>query len=229
MTEAPVSARVQALQSRLGYHFSDTTLLVRALTHRSAGATHNERLEFLGDSWVNHLVAQALFNRFSEAREGELTRMRSRLVRGSYLSGIAKRLELGDALVLGVGERKSGGRHRDSILADTLEAIAAAVLLDGGPTVAAEVVLGWFKADLEGITSETRKDNKTLLQEWLQARKLPLPCYELVSVEGPDHDQVFDVNCAIAGAKHPYRGRGSSRRDAEQAAAGNALEGLLGG
>ena len=227
MTRAVQPHRLQALQSRLGHQFADEALLIAALTHRSASGSNNERLEFLGDSWVNHVVANDLYQRFPQASEGDLTRMRSRLVRGTYLAGIAKSLGLGDALILGVGERKSGGRHRDSILADALEAVAAAVLLDGGPAVASEAVLRWFGASLQQVSAETDKDNKTPLQEWLQARTLPLPQYDLVTVLGPDHEQVFEVDCTCAGTDQASRGQGGSRREAEQAAAAAALEALL--
>lgn len=227
MTHAVQPHRLRVLQSRLGHQFADEGLLIAALTHRSASGSNNERLEFLGDSWVNHVVANDLYQRFPRASEGDLTRMRSRLVRGTYLAGIAKNLGLGDALILGVGERKSGGRHRDSILADALEAVAAAVLLDGGPALASEVVLGWFGASLQEVSTETEKDSKTRLQEWLQARQLPLPQYELVAVRGPDHEQVFEVDCRCTGTDRANRGQGGSRREAEQAAAAAALEVLL--
>jgi ribonuclease-3 len=217
------SPQLLSLQNRLGYSFQDLQILKLALTHRSAGRTNNERLEFLGDSFVNHVIAQRLYLQFPKASEGQLTRLRSKLVRGTFLAALGEKYALGECLTLGVGERKSGGRHRASILADTVEAIAGAMLLDAGYDNAAPVILHWFADALGELQVDGDKDSKTLLQEWLQARNLPLPSYDLVSVEGPDHAQEFEVVCLINGQKNAFSGRGSSRRNAEQQAASVAI------
>lgn len=226
MTSGRDRIRREQLEARLGYTFSDAALLQLALTHRSAGKHNNERLEFLGDSLVNHVVAQALYQKFPSAREGQLSRLRAKLVRGSYLAVIAGRLQLGDVLILGTGERKSGGRHRDSILADALEAVAGAVLLDSSAETARDVVLKWFESSLSTLTLADERDAKTRLQEWLQGRGHALPQYELVSVTGADHDQRFEVTCVVAPLSSPVSGEGKSRREAEQAAAAQVLEEL---
>jgi ribonuclease-3 len=217
------SPQLLSLQNRLGYSFQDLQILKLALTHRSAGRSNNERLEFLGDSFVNHVIAQRLYVQFPKASEGQLTRLRSNLVRGTFLAALGEKYALGECLTLGVGERKSGGRHRASILADTVEAIAGAMLLDAGYENAAPVILKWFADALGELQVDADKDSKTLLQEWLQARNLPLPSYDLVSVEGPDHAQEFEVACLINGQKNAFSGRGSSRRNAEQQAASVAI------
>ncbi len=215
------------LKQALGYEFTDSGLLELALTHRSAGNRNNERLEFLGDSIVNHVVAEYLFQRFPEAREGEMSRMRAALVRGDTLAELARDLKLGDHLVLGAGERKSGGRRRGSILADALEAVAGAVLLDSDVDTCRRCVLAWYGERLAAISLENdAKDPKTRLQEFLQARRNPLPEYELLGVLGDDHNQQFHVACRLARPSLLVEGAGSSRRKAEQAAARNALERL---
>jgi len=219
----------RALESRIGHRFEDHQLLRQALTHRSAGRDNNERLEFLGDSLVNHVVAAQLFEHFPDASEGQLTRLRSKLVRGTFLASIGRTLGLAECLVLGAGERKSGGRHRDGILADAVEAIAGAVLLDAGYVTAASVVLGWFDDGLNTIELDEEKDSKTRLQEWLQARNAALPSYELREVVGPDHAQQFEVACHAEGLGVACVGRGSSRRNAEQQAATLALAALQDG
>ncbi len=217
------------LQQALGYEFTDSGLLELALTHRSAGNRNNERLEFLGDSIVNHVIAEYLFQRFPEAREGEMSRMRAALVRGDTLAELARDLKLGDHLVLGAGERKSGGRRRGSILADALEALAGAVLLDSDVDTCRRCVLAWYGERLAAISLENdAKDPKTRLQEFLQARQSPLPDYQLVRVEGEDHDQRFHVACQLAKPTLRSEGSGSSRRRAEQAAAEAALRELQG-
>ena len=223
MSASRQSPQLLSLQARLGYIFRDIQSLKLALTHRSAGRSNNERLEFLGDSFVNHVVAQRLFTNFPEASEGQLTRLRSKLVRGTFLAKLGEKYGLGECLALGVGERKSGGRHRASILADTVEAVAGAMLLDAGYEIAAPVVLNWFADALVDLQIDGDKDSKTLLQEWLQARNLPLPHYDLVGIEGPDHAQEFEVRCQIEGHKSGFVGRGSSRRNAEQQAASVAM------
>jgi len=171
---------------RIGHVFQDPGLLQQALTHRSAGTPNNERLEFLGDSIVNMMVAQALYLRWPKADEGALTRARAELVREGALAVIARTLELGDRLTLGPGEMKSGGHRRDSILADALEAVVAAIYLDAGFAACQAVVLPWFAASMEALpaTGKPEKDPKTRLQEWLQGRQKALPQYELVSESG---------------------------------------------
>ncbi|MBN8884678.1 MAG: ribonuclease III [Rudaea sp.] len=204
---------------RLAYHFADAELRERALTHRSVGAGNNERLEFFGDALVNLIVAELLFDEFPKAAEGELTRLRARLVSEPALAAIARELELGDALHLGPGELKSGGFRRDSILADAFEALVAAVYLDGGWSACREVVRKLVAPRLAEAAAMDDKDAKTRLQEWLQSRGEPLPSYELVATTGADHARIFDVECRIESRDLRAEGRGSSRRAAEQAAA----------
>ena len=215
------------LQQNLGYRFGDPKLLALALTHRSAGGRNNERLEFLGDSILNHIIAEALFSRFPNAREGELSRMRSALVRGDTLAKVARELGLGDSLILGSGERKSGGHRRSSILADALEAVIGAILLDAGVKQCRERVLTWFSPRLDALAdTRVEKDPKTRLQEYLQARQWPLPVYQLVDVQGEAHDQLFRVACCLEQPRVAAEGSGSSRRRAEQAAADEAFRRL---
>ena len=210
-----------------GYRFSDPGLLEQALTHRSAGAPHNERLEFLGDGIVNLLVAEVLFQRWPKADEGALTRARAELVREASLAIIARHLELGPRLTLGPGEMKSGGHRRDSILADALEAVVAAIYLDSDFAGCRTAVLPWFEESLAALpVGKPGKDAKTRLQEWLQARQRPLPAYELVSESGDDHAKTFKVGCTLIDPSLTAEGEGSSRRNAEQAAAAALLEKL---
>ena len=209
------------------HRFADPGLLEQALTHRSAGAPHNERLEFLGDGIVNLLVAEVLFQRWPKADEGALTRARAELVREASLATIARRLELGARLTMGPGEMKSGGHRRDSILADALEAVVAAIYLDSGFEACRAVVLPWFEESLAALpVGKPGKDAKTRLQEWLQGRQRPLPAYELVSESGDDHAKMFNVSCTITDPTLTAEGEGSSRRNAEQAAAAALLEKL---
>ena len=209
------------------HRFADPGLLEQALTHRSAGAPHNERLEFLGDGIVNLLVAEVLFQRWPKADEGALTRARAELVREASLAAIARRLELGARLTMGPGEMKSGGHRRDSILADALEAVVAAIYLDCGFEACRVVVLPWFEESLAALpVGKPGKDAKTRLQEWLQGRQRPLPVYELVSESGDDHAKTFNVSCTITEPTLTAEGEGSSRRNAEQAAAAALLEKL---
>jgi len=220
-------ASADALQRTLGYEFADPALLTMALTHRSAGSRNNERLEFLGDSIVNHIIADALYHRFPDAREGDMSRMRASLVKGDTLAELARELQLGDYLLLGPGERKSGGYRRSSILADTLEALAGAILLDAGFQRCRGCVLGWFGTRLEQLASGVAdKDAKTRLQEYLQGRGNPLPEYELLGVTGDDHNQMFSVACLLSKPQLQAEGSGRSRRKAEQAAALSALQRL---
>jgi len=212
-----------------GHRFADPGLLSQALTHRSAGAPHNERFEFLGDSIVNLLVAEVLFQRWPKADEGALTRARAELVREASLAVIARKLELGARLTLGPGEMKSGGHRRDSILADALEAVVAAIYLDVGFEACRNVVLPWFEESLAALpVGKPGKDPKTRLQEWLQGRQRPLPAYELVSESGDDHAKVFHVSCTILDPTLTAQGEGTSRRNAEQAAAAALIEKLDG-
>ena len=204
-----------------------TELLALALTHRSCGQHNNERLEFLGDSTLNHVIARYLYDSFPDASEGELTRMRAALVKGDTLAGVARELDLGTWVRLGPGELKSGGSRRRSILADTLEAVIGAILLDAGFAVVQERVLTWFGDRSDALNPDNPpKDAKTRLQEYLQGRGLPLPQYSLVRVEGEDHRQEFHVECTVASLSLRTEGRGSSRRRAEQAAAAAAMESL---
>jgi ribonuclease III len=204
-----------------GYAFADPDLLKQALTHRSAGTPHNERLEFLGDALVGLIVAEALYQRWSKAPEGELTRARAELVRESALAALARTLELGARLQLGPGEMKSGGHRRDSILADTLEAVVGAIYLDAGYQTCRKTVLPWFLGAIEALPPlhKLGKDAKTRLQEWLQARQLPLPVYTLLGESGEDHAKSFRIACALSEPAVAGEGEGGSRRAAEQAAA----------
>lgn len=218
------------LQRQLGHHFSNPSLLIAALTHRSRGGAHNERLEFLGDALLNFTMASELYQRFPKAREGDLTRMRALLVRGETLSEIARSLKLGDYLNLGVGEKKSGGHARDSILADALEACVGAIYLDGGLEVCKQCILSWFLDRLEALNLKApQKDAKTRLQEYLQARRLPLPVYKVLSMEGDPHEPIFKMECHISIFEESFVGLANTRRKAEQAAAEAALQALTDG
>lgn len=208
----------------IGHPFKDQDLLKQALTHRSAGAPHNERLEFLGDSIVNMLIAEALFSRWPKADEGALTRARAMLVCEGALAVIARTLQLGERLTLGPGEMKSGGHRRDSILADTVEAVVAAIYLDVGFDACRARVLPWFEESLAAVpVGKPEKDPKKRLQEWLQARQKGLPVYELVSETGDDHAKHFQVRCRVADPAVATEGEGTSRRLAEQQAAAAAI------
>lgn len=218
------------LQKRLGYQFDDLELLRLALTHRSCGAGNNERLEFLGDSVVNQVVADALFHKFPDSREGELTRLRAMLVKGVTLAELARDLDVGECLRLGPGELKSGGHRRDSILADTFEALIGAIYLDSDYSTCRQRLLTYFGDRLNSLDlSAISKDAKTRLQEVLQARGEPLPGYELETVAGDDHRQHFTVVCEIKLLSASFEGSGSSRRKAEQQAAEAALTALESG
>jgi len=207
-----------------GHVFRDGTLLAQALTHRSAGARHNERLEFLGDALVGLIVAEALYIRWPKADEGAMTRARAELVRESSLAQVARDLDLGARIVLGPGELKSGGYRRDSILSDTLEAVIGAIYLDGGFDACRNAVLPWFERTIMDLPAgRIDKDAKTRLQEWLQARQLPLPVYEPRSESGDEHAKQFRVRCVLADPPLSAEGEGGSRRVAEQAAAAAVL------
>lgn len=213
------------LTTRLGYSFHAPGLLRQALTHRSFGTPHNERLEFLGDGVLNCVIAALLYQRFPNLPEGHLSRLRAALVNQDTLSRLANDLALGDHLQLGEGEMKSGGFRRPSILADALEAILGAVYLDGGFDAAASLVAHIYQSLLDGLDPKALgKDPKTLLQEYLQSRRLPLPQYQVVSVQGEAHDQHFEVECVVPELSIRTTGEGASRRAAEQEAARAAYE-----
>jgi len=212
------------LARKLGTPCKNPELFELALTHRSCGKRNNERLEFLGDAILSFVIADDLYNRFPDAREGQMSRLRSRVVKGETLALIARDMDVGDYLRLGSGELKSGGFRRDSILADSVEAIIGAIYLDQGIEAAREFILHWFGSRLEQLDlNVTLKDAKTRLQEFLQSRRSPLPKYELVSVEGEPHDQTFHIRCEVSLLDQPTEGHGSSRRQAEQEAARMAL------
>ena len=209
----------------IGYRFRDPDLLLRALTHRSYSAAHNERLEFLGDSVLNCAVALQLYRKFPDLTEGELSRLRASLVSQPSLAAVAAAAGLGDHLRLGEGEMKSGGARRPSMLADAVEAVIGASFLDGGFDVAYRVVEALFGEALQKIDPRTSgKDAKTLLQEFLQSRRLALPRYSVTAVRGEAHEQVFEVACEIDELNVRSRGEGTSRRSAEQEAARAAYE-----
>jgi ribonuclease-3 len=209
----------------VGHAFGDEGLLKQALTHRSAGSPNNERFEFLGDALVNLIVAEALFQHWPKADEGMLTRARAELVRESALAAIARGHDLGSHLILGPGELKSGGHRRDSILADALEAVIAAIHLDAGFETCRNVVLPWFDGPIAALPPPNKlgKDAKTRLQEWLQGRQRPLPVYTLLAETGDEHARTFRVGCSLGDPVISCEGEGSSRRAAEQAAAENVL------
>ena len=220
---------LQRLSRALGRPGLGEGLLTQALTHRSAGAVNNERLEFLGDALLGFVVAQALWDRFPDADEGQLSRMRATLVRQDSLAGLARRLSLSDCLRLGAGEARTGGHARDSILADALEALFAAVYLDQGFEAARDVILGVFGPSLDGLSSAAGgKDPKTRLQELLQSRRRPLPDYQVTEVTGSQHAQRFRVRCSLPDDGSVALGDGTSRRRAEQQAAETLLQRLEG-
>jgi ribonuclease-3 len=206
--------------------FIDPELERLALVHRSAGRRNNERLEFFGDALIGAVVSEMLMARFPRADEGALTRMRSCLVRESSLAEIARRHGFGDRLELGPGELKTGGFRRDSILADAAEAMAAAVYLDGGFEALRGVLAQWFAEAMADLDLHAGKDPKTRLQEWLQARQLPLPEYAVVEESGEEHARRFRVRCSLSQPELGCEGTGSSRRGAEQAAAAATIKAL---
>lgn len=212
------------LSTKFAYQFSNASLLEEALTHRSKGALNNERLEFLGDAILGAVIAEALFRQFPKASEGELSRFRAALVKKDTLAKLAREFSLGDYLRLGPGELKSGGFRRDSILADAMEAVIGAIFLDSDMNQARDFVLRCFEGRLQNLSEkQSFKDPKTRLQEYLQARHLDLPSYEVVDIHGSEHAQTFEVRCQVNGLPEPVLGKGASRRKAEQAAAEKAL------
>jgi len=221
---------LDGLSRSLGYRFQDPGLLQAAVTHRSAGSSNNERLEFLGDAVLGYVIAEWLYTQFPEASEGQLSRLRATLVKKETLASIARELKIGDYLNLGSGELKSGGFRRDSILADALEAILGGIVMDNGFEACRSSIQRLF-ADRVGRLSagDELKDPKTRLQEYLQSRKLELPDYEVLEVTGQAHNQQFVVECSVKGVQQPCRGKGSSRRRAEQATAESMLAQLEAG
>ena len=222
-----MSQSLSRLERRLGHTFQNQELMLLALTHRSFAGRNNERLEFLGDAILNFVAGEALFERFPQAREGQLSRLRARLVKGETLAVLARGFELGEYLRLGSGELKSGGFRRESILADALEALIGAIYLDAGMDVARARVLDWLTNELDGLTLvDTNKDPKTRLQEFLQSRAVELPRYEVVDIQGEPHCRTFFVQREIALLTDKTQGQGASRRIAEQVAAAAALVAL---
>lgn len=222
-----MSDPILVLQRKIGYTFIDGSLLTLALTHRSFSGRNNERLEFLGDAILNFVAGEKLFHYFPEAKEGQLSRLRSRLVKGETLAVLARGFGLGEYLRLGSGELKSGGFRRDSILADTTEAIIGAIYLDSGMEVARERVLAWLEQHFSELTLvDTNKDPKTRLQEFLQSRGSDLPLYDVVDIQGEPHCRIFFVECQVSLLNEKTCGQGVSRRIAEQVAASLALVAL---
>ncbi|QCI18805.1 ribonuclease III [Buchnera aphidicola] len=212
------------IQEVLGYTFTHKDLLRQALTHRSASSNHNERLEFLGDSILSFVIANALYQHFPSIDEGDMSRMRATLVRGNTLAEIAYEFDLGEYLQLGQGELKSGGFRRESILANTVEALIGSIYLDSNIKTVEELILKWYEKRLEKISpGDTQKDPKTRLQEYLQSKHLSLPTYFIVKVCGEAHNQLFTIHCEISIKSKLFVGKGTSRRKAEQDAAKKAL------
>lgn len=222
------NTELKRLEKRISYTFSNFAMLTQALTHRSALGEHNERLEFLGDSILSFAISTDLYLRFPKVNEGDLSRMRATLVCGKMLAEIGREFQLGDCLILGPGELKSGGFRRDSIIADGVEAIIGAVFLDSDIDTVNALILKWFDSRLKNIEPGiSQKDPKTRLQERLQSRKQPLPVYDVIEIKGEAHNQRFTISCGIEGLD-PVEGQGTSRRKAEQIAAEKMLEALIG-
>ena len=221
-----MSADLVQLQTTLAYQFKNSQLLKQALTHRSFGADNNERLEFLGDALLDLIVGESLFNQHPGADEGNLSRLRSSIVNKSALAGIGREWNLGEHVLLGAGELKSGGRSRDSILADTVEAVVAAVYLDGGLAACRKLVDAWTLEFVRNPEARQTKDAKTRLQEKMQASGHGLPDYQVLAIEGEAHAQSFLVECRVEGLERVHRGRGRSKRAAEQQAALETLKSL---
>lgn len=215
------------LSQKLGYNFKSPSLLKLALTHRSCGGEHNERLEFLGDAVVNFVIAEILYHQFSKASEGELSRWRASLVNRDTLAELAKGFDLGKYLFLGQGEVRSGGSERHSILSCGMEAVIGAIYLDGGLAAVSACISTWYQPFLSNLSSASdHKDAKTVLQEYLQRHRSSLPVYSVEEIQGQAHQQQFTISCQIDGVAHKTYGSGTSRRRAEQAAA-HAMLGVL--
>ena len=221
-----MGADLVQLQATLDYQFKNSHLLRQALTHRSFGVDNNERLEFLGDALLDLIVGESLFNQHPGADEGNLSRLRSSIVNKSALAGIGREWNLGEHVLLGAGELKSGGRSRDSILADTVEAVVAAVYLDGGLAACRKLVDTWTLEFVRNPEARQTKDAKTRLQEKMQASGHGLPDYQVLAIEGEAHAQSFLVECRVEGLERVHRGRGRSKRAAEQQAALETLRSL---
>lgn len=210
----------EELCRKLKYQFKDKELLKMALTHRSSHDKNNERLEFLGDSVVNFIIAEILFHKFPNAQEGDLSRWRATLINRETLAKLARNFDMGRYLFLGPGELKSGGSQRQSILSCTMEAVIGAIYLDSNFEITRICVLDWYEPLLEGLSyASNHKDPKTILQEYLQGDRKPLPVYNVEFVEGEAHQQVFVVSCQVVGIEEKALGRGTSRRRGEQDAA----------
>ncbi len=213
------------MKNVLGHDFSNTELLTMALTHRSFSRNHNERLEFLGDALLGMFIADELYIKFPEAAESDLTRLRSSLVKKEALAQLAKQLDLGSHIRFGIGENKSGGRQKESLLANTLEALIGAIYLDSDLENCRRFILKLYASLLDELTAENiPKDPKSELQEYLQANKKSLPAYNVVAEEGEAHDKLFTIECSIDGITKPIVAKGRSKRNAEQTAARTALE-----
>lgn len=213
-----------SLMNRLGYQFQDETLILRALSHRSCGVHHNERLEFLGDTVLSVVISCELYLRHPRAQEGSLSRMRANLVNGEILAEFAKNLDIGPYLLLGLGEQKSGGQERHSILANALEAIIGAIYLDAGLDICRDCILRWYGERFDNLAAlHPKQDAKSQLQEWAQAHKFQLPIYE-ITASGRAHEQIFSAICRIAGLNYYAEGQSTSRRKAEQLAAQHFLD-----
>lgn len=216
---------IRRLSELLAHDFSDVDLLQQALTHRSFSSNHNERLEFLGDAVLGQVISEYLFQRFPEAREGELSRLRAGLVKGKTLAQLAREIQLGECLRLGQGELKSGGRRRDSILADAFEALIGALYTDASIAHVNRFIERVYADRFQSLAlDQAGKDAKTQLQEVLQSKKLALPHYELLECSGAEHQQLFTVSCTVAPLAKAVTGQGGSRREAEQAAAAAVLK-----
>lgn len=209
----------QRLMARIGHEFIREELLTQALTHRSSSASNNERLEFLGDAALGFIIGEALYSKYTDLDEGQLTRLRASLVKGETLADVARELAIGDHLRLGSGELKSGGYRRSTILADALEAIIGAIYLDAGMTACKNCVLSWFAERLDSAKNAARKDPKTALQELMQGQGLPLPNYTVESIKGEPHAQQFRIRCEVELLPEPVFGEGRSRKLAEKEAA----------
>jgi ribonuclease-3 len=219
-----LNTNLKNLSNKLGYTFRDLKLLELALSHRSIGKKNNERLEFLGDSVIGYVMAEELYQRFNDENEGNLSRYRSLLVKGDTLASIARQFDVGQYLKLGGGELKSGGFRRASILADAMEAIIGAITLDSDIEQARACILSWYKERLNNIKSLDLKDPKTRLQEYLQAQKFDLPQYKVISVNGKEHAQIFQVDCYVKELSLTITSEGNNRRAAEQKSAELMLE-----
>lgn len=216
---------IKILQKKIGYNFKKIDLLLQALTHCSVSSKHNERLEFLGDSILSYVIANAIYKRFPNINEGDMSRMRATLVKCNTLAEIAREFNLGDYLILGPGEKQSGGSNRDSILSDAIEALIGGIFLDSCIKKVEKMILYWYNERLNKINpKDKQKDPKTILQEYLQGKQLPLPNYLVYKIYGEPHNQKFIIHCQVKGISHPVIGNGSSRRKAEQNTAKQILK-----